>query len=418
MAKQKRIVVGINSGTSADGVDAVVCSIAGRGLRMRVEYLGMASRRYPADLRERILAVMAPAATRTEEIGALHRDIGLAFARTAQSALKKPKIARADLIGSHGQTVGHYPAQGRGKRKQTPGWSLQLGDPALVAAALNTPVVANFRQADVAVGGQGAPLVPWTDYVLFNDRKCARVLQNIGGIANLTYLPAGGAPNDVIAFDSGPGNMVMDALAQRLTNGREAYDRGGRLAARGKVSETVLAAMLRHAYFKRQPPKSCGREEFGAAFVEAQLNTFARLKLSTEDWLATATALTAHSIARAYQRLGHIDEVILCGGGAKNTTLVRMLREQLAAPPRQTTGAAMQLTKRSRKKGAPAPLGLGDTPTTMPRITRMDEYGIPSQAKECISFAMLAAARMDSVPANLPQVTGAQKAVLLGGVFE
>lgn len=418
MAKQKRIVVGINSGTSADGVDAVVCSIAGRGLRMRVEYLGMASRRYPADLRERILAVMAPAATRTEEIGALHRDIGLAFARTAQSVLKKLKIARADLIGSHGQTVGHYPAQGRGKRKQTPGWSLQLGDPALTAAALNTPVVANFRQADVAVGGQGAPLVPWTDFVLFNDRKRARLLQNIGGIANLTYLPAGGTPNDVIAFDSGPGNMVMDALAQRLTNGREAYDRGGRLAARGKVSETVLAAMLRHAYFKRQAPKSCGREEFGAAFVEAQLNTFARLKLSTEDWLATATALTAHSIARAYQRLGRIDEVILCGGGAKNTTLIRMLREQLATQSRQTTGAAVKLTKRSRKKGTPALLGLGDKPTTMPRITRMDEYGIPSQAKECISFAMLAAARIDGVPANLPQVTGAQKAVLLGGVFD
>ncbi len=453
MAKRERIVVGINSGTSADGVDAVVCRIAGRGLRMRVEYLGMASRRYPSDLRERILAVMAPAATRTEEVGALHRDIGLAFARTAQAALKKLTIARADLIGSHGQTVGHYPAQGRGKRKQTPGWSLQLGDPALVAAAHNTPVVANFRQADMAGGGQGAPLVPWTDYVLFNDRKRARVLQNIGGIANLTYLPAGGAPEDAIAFDSGPGNMVMDALAQRLTHGRQTYDQGGRLAARGKVNETVLAAMLQHAYFKRQPPKSCGREEFGAAFVEAQLNTFARLKLTTEDWLATATALTAHSIERAYQRLGHIDEVILCGGGAKNTTLVRMLREQLAAQPRQTTGAKMKPLSRSQTRSvnpsapelrranqgapalpglgdtgpraaagakvsvAPAPQGLGDKPTTMPRITRMDEYGIPSQAKECISFAMLAAARMDSVPANLPQVTGAQKAVLLGGVF-
>jgi len=404
MAKSERIVIGINSGTSADGVDAAVCRIKGRGLRMRVEYLGMASRRYPTDLRARILAVMAPAATRTEELGALHRDIGLAFAGTAQAALKKLKLEGVDLIGSHGQTVGHYPTAGRSAGKRATGWSLQLGDPAVVAAALEAPVVANFRQADLAMGGQGAPLVPWTDYVLFSDRKCARVLQNIGGIANLTYLSAGGAPEDVIAFDSGPGNMVMDALTQRLTNGRQAFDRGGRLAARGKVNETVLAALLQHPYFKRKPPKSCGREEFGAAFVEAQLNAFARYKLSTVDWLATATALTARSIARAYQRLGRIDEVILCGGGAKNVTLVRMLREQLVVPARQ-------------KSGAPAPLGLGDNSHSS-RITRMDEYGIPSQAKECVSFAMLAAARMDGVPANLPQVTGARRAVVLGGVFE
>lgn len=389
--------MGINSGTSADGVDAAICRVIGRGLRMRVEYLGMVSRRYPAAVRARILAVMAPTATRTEEIGALQRDIGLIFLRTGRAALRQLGLKRVDFIGAHGQTVAHFPPQRRAGRKDTTGWSLQLGDPTVIATGLNAPVVANFRQADLAVGGQGAPLVPWTDFVLFGDKKRSRVLQNIGGIANLTYLPAGGGPEDVFAFDSGPGNMVMDALTQRLTKGRAAYDKGGRLAARGKVDEAVLTVLLAHPYFRRKPPKSCGREEFGAAYVDGLMRTHARRKLGLEDWLATATALTARSIALAYEKIGPIDDVILCGGGAKNKTLVAMLREQLAGGARLSEGAG---------KVRHAPM-----------IASMDDYGIPSQAKECVSFAMLAAARMDGIAANLRQVTGARRAVVLGGMF-
>lgn len=430
MARSHRIVLGLNSGTSADGVDAVACDIAGRGLDMRVRVLGHVQIPYPSDLRDRILRVMAPAGTRTEEICRLETEIGQAFADAAGLAVKRLGLKRVDLVGSHGQTVCHLPLGG-GLSRRTPsgglrqhqpvGSTLQLGDPAAIAARLRAPVVARFRQSDLAVGGQGAPLVPWTDYVLFRDVACSRIIQNIGGIANLTWLPASCGPDEVTAFDTGPGNMIIDALVRRLTAGREAFDKDGRRAARGSAHPQALRHLMSHPFFSRKPPKSCGREEFGEAYVTGVLSSFARAGLRVDDWIATATVFTAASMARAYASLppfvrrgrmprttprarparradaasqrisgqGMIDEIVLCGGGAANGILVAALAEQLR-------------------------FELGDG--VVPRLTTTAEYGIPAQAKEGVSFAMLAAACTDGVAANLRQVTGARCQVVLGQI--
>ncbi|HPF39167.1 MAG TPA: anhydro-N-acetylmuramic acid kinase [Phycisphaerae bacterium] len=399
MKHETRLVLGLNSGTSVDGVDAVACRVRGRGAAMRVEYMGHVSRAYPAALRQRLMSVMAPAATTTEELCRLNTAVGEAFAATAALAIRRLDLKRVDLIGSHGQTICHLPpSRGRQGNRGAETGTMQIGDAAIIAERIGVSVVSGFRQADMAAGGQGAPLVPWTDYTLFRDARRTRVIQNIGGIANMTWLPAGGAADDVIAFDCGPGNMLIDALVTHFTKGRESFDRSGRRAARGRVRDDVLRAMSAHPFLKRKWPRSCGREEFGVAFAQGLLKRFAPKRIPANDWIATATRFTAVCIATAYAdvmkasaRRGvgdRLAEVILCGGGHRNATLVRMLGEQLAA---------MELAA-----GA--------------RITSTDDYGIPAQAKEGLSFAMLAVARTDGAPANLPQVTGARQGVLLGNV--
>ncbi|MBI5764709.1 MAG: anhydro-N-acetylmuramic acid kinase [Planctomycetes bacterium] len=398
-ARKARVVIGLNSGTSADGVDAVACEIAGRGLSMRVGVIGHVHRDYSPSLRKRVLAVMAPAATTTEEVCRLESELGDAFADAAAHAVKALALRRVDFIGSHGQTICHLPPR-KGMRGTT--GTLQIGDASRIAARIGCPVVHHFRQADMAVGGQGAPLVPWTDYVLFREPKRTRVIQNIGGIANLTYLPAGGGPDSVIAFDTGPGNMVIDSLVRHFTKGREHYDADGRWAIEGQCDEAALRVAMHHRFFREPPPRSCGREEFGESWVQAWRKSAACRRLSKEDLLRTATCLTAFSIVSScvmaeemdsVRRTRHrpparpISEIVVCGGGANNLTLMMEIE----------TAAGLALKSE----------GL---------ISRMDDYGIAPGAKEGVSFAMLAAARMDGVPANLPHVTGARRAVVLGSV--
>lgn len=398
MRRRSRIILGLNSGTSADGVDAAACEIVGRGDGMRVRLIGHVARRYRADLRSRILAAMSPARTRTEEICRLNTEVGHAFARTARAAVKRLGLARIDLIGSHGQTICHLPPRrgvGRPERRETTG-TMQIGETAIIACELGVPVVSQFRQADMAAGGQGAPLVPWTDCVLFRHATRNRVIQNIGGIANLTWLPAGTTPDAVVAFDIGPGNMLIDAMVSHFTRGRETFDRGGRRAQRGSVRQDLLRRLLAHPYLAEKPPKSCGREQFGEAFAQALLAGFRNKRIPGNDWIATVTAFSAATMAAAYARLlrdrnarsAKIDEVVLCGGGAKNGTLCRALQSCLACDARIADAT----------------------------MTTTEAYGIPAQAKECVSFAMLAAACVDRVPANLPQVTGAKRRVILGQV--
>lgn len=394
----KRIVIGLNSGTSADGVDAVACEITGRGLGMKVKVLGHLQRAYAPALRRRILAVMAPAATRTEELCRLEVEVGRTFADAAATLVRKLRLKRVDFIGSHGQTICHLPPAGQCARRQSPDIpsTMQIGDPAVIAAKLRCPVVHHFRQADMAVDGQGAPLVPWTDYVLFRCKDKSRVIQNIGGIANLTYLPAGGDVSDVIAFDTGPGNVLIDGAVQAATKNRELMDKGGRRAAKGRVHAALLSHLISHPFLDRPPPKSCGREQFGESFADELHKRFSRHKLSTNDWIATLTHFSVACMILAYawlcdaQRTPYppMDELILCGGGAKNATLVRQLQSCLAAAGRRV------------------------------RVVSMDKLGISTQAKEGVSFAMLAAARMDGVPANLPGVTGAKRPVLLGDICD
>lgn len=394
----KRIVIGLNSGTSADGVDAVACEITGRSLAMKVKVLGHLHRAYTPALRKRILAVMAPASTHTEELCRLEVEVGRAFADAAVALVRKLRLKRLALIGSHGQTVCHLPPSGGWSKKQSPQVpsTMQIGDPAVIAAKLRCPVVHHFRQADMAVGGQGAPLVPWTDYVLFRDNRKSRVIQNIGGIANLTYLPAGCDVSNVIAFDTGPGNVLIDSAVQAATKSRELMDRGGRRAANGRVHAALLHHLMSHPFLDRPPPKSCGREQFGESFATDLRKRFSRQKISTNDWIATLTHFSVACMILGYawlcdaKRTAYppMDELILCGGGAKNATLVRQLQSCLRAAGKSV------------------------------RVVSMDRLGISTQAKEGVSFAMLAAARMDGVPANLPRVTSANCPVLLGDICE
>ncbi|MCK6484614.1 MAG: anhydro-N-acetylmuramic acid kinase [Phycisphaerae bacterium] len=375
------IVVGLMSGTSADGVDAVACRVRGRGLHMRPTILSHVHRAYSKSLREAVLHAAADAAMPPADLCRLHWRLGRAYANAAAAAIKATGLPASDIagVGCHGQTICHLPAEGA---------TWQLGEPAVIAGCIGVPVVARFREADVAAGGQGAPLVPWTDYVLFRHARRARAVQNIGGIANVTYIPAAGNSESVRAFDTGPGNMVIDALARRFSHGKRPFDRNGRWAARGRVVSPLLEQWLRHPFFARRPPKSCGREEFGELFA-GFVASFLRKGASPEDVLATATRLTACTIADAYRRFfparrGRlaVDEIILCGGGAKNRTLRRMLEEELSGVS----------------------------------ITTVEDYAIPLQAKEALSFAMLAAACMQGVPANLPRVTGARRPVVLGSI--
>ncbi|HLK59931.1 MAG TPA: anhydro-N-acetylmuramic acid kinase, partial [Chthonomonadaceae bacterium] len=306
-------------------------------------------------------------------------------AARAVAALAGIALETVDAIASHGQTVWHQPHPlmvGGGTATGT----LQLGEPTVIAARTGCLVVADFRAADMALGGQGAPLAPFADYALFAHPTETRAVQNLGGIGNVTLLPAGRPPEGVLAFDTGPGNMVLDELTRRLTRGRSRFDAEGQIAARGSVHAELLREYLAHAYFDRPPPKSTGREEFGAVFAAGFLKAAKRVGLSPADTLATATALTAESIARAYRDFllprGPISTVILGGGGVHNLTLVRMLEARLA-PARLTTHAA---------------------------------FGLPDDAKEAVAFGLLAYETLHGRPANLPSATGASDRAILGKI--
>jgi anhydro-N-acetylmuramic acid kinase len=291
---------------------------------------------------------------------------------------------KVDLAGCHGQTLYH---QGEATsflgRKLAVTW--QTGESAVLAARLGVPVVSDFRPADMAAGGKGAPLVPFLDCLLYRDRRIGRVVQNIGGIANLTAIPAGAAPNQVLAFDTGPGNMVIDALAERFFH--VPYDRDGEIAAAGTVLENVVQRLLRHSFFDRRPPKTAGREEFGSSFV--QEFTRACGAGQKRDLIATATALTAYSITDALERFvlrsSHsYREFIVAGGGASNPTLIAMLSNRLK------------------------PLGL--------ELRCSEELGMPAQAKEAAAFALLAYQTWNRRPSNIPAATGAKREAILGKI--
>ena len=387
-------VAGVMSGTSADGVDVAVLHIApGRTAsgsrsagRPGLTLISHESFPYPAALRRAVLAAMNASATSTAELARLNWRLGLAYAEAVRATIEKHRV-KIDLVGCHGQTVFH---QGRASayagRKIACTW--QLGEPAAITAAMRVPVVSNFRPADMFAGGQGAPLVPLLDYVLFSDSKRGRVLQNIGGIGNLTAIPAGAAPAALVAFDTGPGNMVMDALATELFNKR--FDRNGALAARGTVLEAVLRNGLRHPFFRLKPPRSAGREQFGREYAAALLADCRRISLKDEDAMATATALTAESIARSYEQFvrpamkAQPVDYIISGGGAHNATLMAMLGQRLG------------------------PLGC--------ELTATSEHGLPVEAKEAAAFALLAWQTWQHLAGNVPSATGANRPAILGQV--
>ncbi len=410
----KRLFVGLMSGTSVDGIDAALVEVGrDRSGRYSAKVLHHLERAWPKRVRERLLAAMAPGVVGTAEICELNVLVAREFAAAVNEVLGVEALLKTEIagIGSHGQTVCHLPP-GRGFKGAAS--TLQLGDVSVLATLTGITTVGNFRPADMAVGGQGAPLVPWTDDMLLSDRVKTRCVQNIGGIANVTYLPAlskvevsgwtvrgpGGekgpgitrARPPVVAFDTGPGNMLLDAVVSLGTKGRQGFDRNGRLASRGKVMEGLWRELQGHEYFTRKPPKSTGRELFGMQMAKGILKKYARARL--EDLAATLTRLTAWSIVDAYLHfLPELpDEVIVCGGGADNPVLMRMLGEELGMLKSEFTRPVA------------------------PSVRRIDEFGIPNKAKEAASFALLAAATLDGVPANLPSVTGASRAVVMGVV--
>ena len=380
-AKRTVRVAGLMSGTSADGVDCAIVDIGPHA----VDVLAFHTFPYPRSVRAGILALSSGRAASLQDVCHLNVVVGELFASavTTLSARSGIALASLDLIGSHGQTVCHVP-RGRRFRGRRLGSTLQIGEPSVIAERTGVTTVADFRPRDMAAGGQGAPLVPYADYVLFRDPRKGRAVQNIGGIANVTYLPAGCGLGDVLAFDTGPGNMVMDRLTSLATAGRSQYDAGGRLAARGAVNERLLAELMAHPFLRRRPPKSTGREEFGHHFSDAVYKRAGKEGVRPLDILATATAFTARSIALAYRRHlpGGVDEVIVCGGGARNGTLVGMLREELRP-------ALVKFT---------------------------DDFGINADAKEAVSFAILARETLRGVANNVPLATGAANGVVLGKI--
>jgi anhydro-N-acetylmuramic acid kinase len=377
------IVAGVMSGTSADGVDVAVVSIQGRGSYLSFDLLLHDHSEYPPPIRKAVLAAMNAGQISVAELSRLNFRLGEFYAEAVSKAQKKSGQKKLDLIGCHGQTIYHQGTAGPYLGKNI-ACTWQTGEGSVVAARLGVPVVSDFRPADMAAGGRGAPLVPLLDYAIFRSPHKGRIVQNIGGIANLTAIPAGGTPDDLVAFDTGPGNMLIDQLMQMLF--RKDYDHGGAVARKGSVLQTVLKQSLAAPYFNRKPPKTAGREEFGSEYAQVFLRRCGRA--AKADVIATATALTAVSMAHALKNFvlkkNNYRDWVLSGGGTKNTALMDMLRKEAEG------------------------LGLW--------VRHSDDFGIPSQAKEAVAFALLAYQTFNGLPGNVPSATGAKRAAVLGKV--
>lgn len=384
--KKRKIVVGLMSGTSVDSIDAVLVEIAGFGVAAALKQRAFISYAYPKGFREYVLSNSLPGTGSVDTISQLNISIAHFFADAVNAVAKKGRIppTKIDLIGSHGQTVHHIPAERKlfGKRIRS---TLQLGDPSTIAKLTGIATVGNFRTADMALGGQGAPLVPYFDYLMFRSTTMNRVLLNIGGIANMTLLKKNCTVREIVAFDSGPGNMVIDALMKKFY--KKEFDRNGEIAKRGNIVPSLLNKLMAEKYFSMPPPKSTGRELFGNAFVEKMMNSGRGIK--NEDLVATATEFTALSVFDQFNRflkprLGkhRLDELIVSGGGAMNATLMGSLRRCFH----------------------PA------------KIVTSSDLGIDSNAKEALCFAVLANETIHEMPANVPSVTGAHRQTILGEI--
>ena len=381
-------VLGLMSGTSADGIDVALVRVTGRGRNLRTRLERFCTFPYPAAVRSAVLRVAnanRQPIVSVAEISQLHFLLGELYAEAVQRACRRFRVPlkRIDLIGCHGQTVYHQPRPElfAGRRIAS---TLQLGEAQVLAQRTGIPVVANFRPRDLAAGGQGAPLVPFVDYLLYRHPRRGRVALNIGGIANVTVIPAGARPEQVIAFDTGPGNMLIDAVVEAVTRGRQKFDRHGRRAASGRPNKGAVKSMLNHWFFRRPPPKSCGREQFGASFASWFL--MGRRDRKAVDRIRTVTEYTIGSIVYAFKRFilphSRIDEVIVSGGGARNDFLMRRLQEELP--------------------------GL--------RFLPAGKLGVDEKAKEAFAFAVLAYQTWHGEPGNLPSATGARRAVALGTI--
>ncbi len=381
------LVMGMMSGTSADGIDVALAEVQGAPPRLRSKLLRHTSRRMPGVLRAEVLRVAEGAACTAGEISQLNFRLGMAFADAAVSACREFRVAlsRVKLIGSHGQTIFHQgrpvPFLGRATAS-----TLQIGEPAVIAARTGVTTIGDFRVADMAVEGQGAPLVPYADYLLYIDEKIGRVSLNLGGIGNVTVLPAGAKPGQVVAFDTGPGNMLMDALVWHFTRKKQKYDRGARLARQGQVNEGLLKELLRDPYLKLGPPKSTGREYYGRAYFQELLRLGKKHRAGPNDLIRTTTEFTVASVVDALKRFvlrkAKIQQLIVSGGGARNPLVLAQLTALL-------------------------------TPI---EVVTSSKLGVPEEAKEAYAFAILAHETWNRRAGNLPSATGAEREMVLGKI--
>ena len=378
--KPARLVVGLMSGTSADGIDAVLTRITGSGTSTQVEQLGFYFLPFDSDTRRAILEICGGEHGGTREVCLLGTHLGRLYAQAVAELLRSTGTEKVDLIGNHGQTVYHIPEEMPYLNTSIRG-TLQIGDPSYLAEQFGCPVVSDFRIRDMAAGGLGAPLVPYTEFLLYRSETEDVALQNIGGIGNITLLPAGCALNEVTAFDTGPGNMIMDALVMKITDGAMGYDDGGRLAASGKVIPELLNWMLEDPYLDRQPPKTTGREYYGAEYVEKLLSVG---DYPLVDVLATATDFTAQTIALSLRRFAPRmpQRLVVAGGGSRNPTLLKFLQDAL--------------------------------PEVQVQI--QEDLGMDSDAKEAVAFAILANEAMFGICNNAPSATGAKHGVVMGRI--
>ncbi|MEK3885521.1 anhydro-N-acetylmuramic acid kinase [Paenibacillus sp. PL2-23] len=377
--------VGLMSGTSLDGVDAAVVRIEGSGPDTKVGLVHYYSRPYDQELRARLKELCDPRSSDVSRICGMNAYMAEVFAAATIEAVREAGLSMSDIafVSSHGQTIWHMPEGAEGDPYLIRS-TLQIGDLSILAKKTGKLTVGDFRPADMAVGGQGAPLVPYGDLILFRHPSKGRMLQNIGGIGNCTVLPPNAGIDDLFAFDTGPGNMIIDQVVQTLSDGEMSYDANGAWAALGRPDAELLASLLSHPYFKGAPPKSTGRELFGAAYTTELLAQASERGLAAADIVATATALTAHTIADACRELVlprcRVDEVIVSGGGAHNATLLRMLGELL---PQQ-------------------------------RLMTSGELGLADDAKEAVIFALLGHDFLRGIPNNVPAATGADCRTVMG----
>jgi anhydro-N-acetylmuramic acid kinase len=379
-------VIGMMSGTSADGIDVALARIDGAPPSLAAKFEAHHHVSFSAPVRKAILRLANGAATATAELSQLNFLLGEEFARAAIAACKRWRVplSKIDLIGSHGQTIFHQALASKFVGGRRVASTLQIGEPSVIAERTGVPTIADFRPADLAAGGQGAPLVPFVDYLLYRDAVRGRVALNIGGIANITFIPAAARPDEVLAFDTGPGNMIVDALVEAMTRGSRRFDRDARIALAGHTIPALLKRMMREPYLRKRPPKTAGREQFGRDYAEKLLAWAKKQRAKPADLVRTATVFTSLSISDALKsfvlRRARIDELIVAGGGAKNPL---MLAQLAAALPGVEIIPASQL-------------------------------GVPAEAKEAFAFAVLAYEAYHGRPNNLPSATGAKKPAVMG----
>lgn len=383
--KLEKLVVGIMSGTSVDGVDVALIKIKGYGKTTEVELIEFENYDYSPEIRERIFRLFNNETSTVDQISQMNFLLGALYADCVFKMCEKAKISvqNLDLIGSHGQTIFHHP-QVSGIGGYLVSSTLQIGEGSVIAKRTGVITINDFRVGDMSVDGLGAPLVPYPEYLLYRDPTKTIALQNIGGIGNVTVLPKGCQLEEVYAFDTGPGNMVIDGVVSVLTNGRKSYDVGGEMAALGRVNDEFVADLLQDSYFKLCPPKTTGREYFGESYVHQFINKGREWGLSDVDLVANATALTAKSIADAYRQFIHheIDQLVIGGGGSYNRTLLTFLQNEFSCS-----------------------------------VITQEELGLNSDAKEAIAFAILANETIHGQNTNVPSVTGAKKSTILGKII-